>query len=159
MVLNQHAEFCLRSNIRILYEHLSEAIDECEKEWNVVENILRVNAYLCATINAVVSYIERLIEADRMQETDFVKALKFANNLQKHNAQLVRIPRVTGGIEFPICLENDIEILPIAIVWDDCIGLETKSKQQRNCYDNLFMQHSIKETLTPIVQDLLSGKY
>jgi len=44
-----------------------------------------INAYLSATLNTVVAYIDWLIEVKRMLENDIVEALKFANNLQNHN--------------------------------------------------------------------------
>ena len=76
MVLNESAENILRSNVNILFDQLEKAVNEYLCNGHSRGEFSFINAYLSATLNAVVSYIERLIEAGRMQELDVVEALK-----------------------------------------------------------------------------------
>lgn len=159
MELHENAEKVLKSNIKILFPHLESAVDEYIRDGHGMGEFSFINAYLSATLNAVVAYIDRLIEAGRMQENDVVEALKFANNLQKHNPRLIRIVKSTGGFEFPFCIEDGgLEFLEISVVWDDCIGLQTKKKAQRESYEKYLQQREIIETLKPIVECLLDGR-
>jgi len=104
-----------------------------------------------------VAYIDRLIKTKQLEETELVLALKFANNLQKHNPQLIRIARSIGGNNFPECYENEIIYSETSIVWDDCIGLKTDRPTQKINYKKHFQQRPIIETLTPIVDNLLDN--
>ena len=156
--LNEHAETVLKSNIEILYSQLNSAIQDYLHFGHCIGEFRYVNAYLGATLNALVSYIDRLIEVGRFSETDIVQALKFANNLQKHNPQLICMSKAIGGLTFPMCFEEEFSIPEIQLVWDDCIGLKTKKLSQREAYEKCFQQQPIAETLEPIVRELLSGK-
>ena len=159
MELNANAERVLKSNIKILFEQLENAVDEYIRSGHCMGEFSFINAYLSATLNAVVSYIERLIEAGRMQELDVVEALKFANNLQKHNPQLIRIFKPNGGFEFPFCIEEDgFEFLEISIVWDECVGLKTRKVSQKESYKKYLQQRKVIDTLKPIVECLLGGR-
>lgn len=146
----------LKNNIEILYSQLSLAIQDYIDSGHCMGEFRYINAYLGATLNALISYIDRLIEVGRLEETETVQALKFANNLQKHNPQLICMSRSIGGMMFPTFFEEEFTIPEIQIVWDDCIGLKTKKTSQREAYEKLFMQRPIKETLDPIVRGLLS---
>lgn len=159
MVLNESAEKILRSNVNILFDQLEKAVNEYLCNGHSRGEFSFINAYLSATLNAVISYIERLIEAGRMQELDVVEALKFANNLQKHNPQLIRIFKPNGGFEFPFCIEEDgFEFLEISIVWDECAGLKTRKVSQKESYKKYLQQRKVIDTLKPIVECLLSGR-
>lgn len=155
--LNENAERVLKSNIEILYKQLCIAVDEYVQVGCYMGEFSYINAYLSATLNAIVSYVERLIQIGRAEETEVVEALKFANNLQKHNPALVRMSRSMGGIEFPVCFgEDGYEFLEVSVIWDECIGLRTKKQSQKNCYEKIFQQRPIIDTLRPIVEKLLS---
>lgn len=159
MELNDNAERVLKSNIKILFEQLENAVDEYICSGHCIGEFSFINAYLSATLNAVVAYIDRLIEVKRMLEDDIVEALKFANNLQKHNPQLIRMIKSNGGFEFPFCIEEDgFEFIEISIVWDECIGLKTKKSSQKESYEKYFQQRKVIDTLTPIITYLLDGR-
>lgn len=156
MELHENAEKVLKSNIEILYGQLCAAVHDYIETGHCMGEFRYINAYLCAAINAIVAYIDRLIEVGHMEESEIVQAIKYANNLQKHNPQLIRMSRSIGGFEFPICFTEDFSIPVIEIVWDDCIGLKTKKPSQKDAYEKYFQQRPIIETLDPIVQKLLS---
>ena len=158
MELNERAEAVLKSNIEVLYAQLISAIQDYLDSGHCMGEFRYINAYLGATLNALVSYIDRLIEVGRLSETDTVQALKFANNLQKHNPQLICMSRAIGGLMFPMYFEEEFSIPEIQLIWDDCIGLKTKKSSQREAYEKCFQQRPIAETLEPIVRELLSDK-
>lgn len=155
MELHENAKKVLKSNIEILFNQLKVAVDNYINYGHSIGEFCFINAYLSATINAMVAYIERLVDTKQLDETELVEALKFANNLQKHNPQLIRMAKSTGGMSFPICFENEIIFPQISIVWDDCICLETRKKSQKINYEKHFQQRPVIETLTPIIDALL----
>ena len=156
MELHINAEKVLKNNIEIMYWELEKAIKTYIKEGHYMGELKYVNAYLCATINSIVAYVERLIKAQRLEEDDIVQALKYVNNLQKHNPQLVSVPKAVGGFCFPLVFTDSFRIPEINIVWDDCIGLDTKKASQKDCYEKYFKQRGIIDTLKPIVVILLN---
>ena len=156
--LDERAEAVLKSNIEILYSQLDSSIQEYLKHGYSTGEVRYINAYLSATLNAIISYVDRLMEVGRMKNNERIRALKFANNLQKHQAQLICLSKTIGGFTFPFCIEGEFEIPKIEVVWDDCIGLKTESPNQRKAYDNLFKKKPIIETLEPIISELLDGE-
>ena len=155
--LDERAESVLKSNIEILYAQLDSSVQDYLKHGYSTRDVRYINAYLGATLNAIISYIDRLIEVGRLENNEKIRALKFANNLQKHNPQLISISKPIGGFTFPFSLEGGFSIPKIEVIWDDCIGLETNSLAQRYAYDMLLKKKSIIETLEPIVRELLDG--
>lgn len=153
--LNDRAEAILKSNIEILYSQLQLAIKNYVRHGHSSGEFCYINAYLSATLNAVISYVDRLIKIGRITETEIIEALKFANNLQKHNPGLISISKSRGGIEFPIAFEDGFEILEIEVVWDDCIALKSRKPSQKIAYEKCFQQKPVIETLEPIIRDLL----
>lgn len=156
--LDKRAEDVLRSNIEILYSQLDSSIQDFFKYGYHKREIRYINAYLSATLNAIISYVERLIKVGCMSETETVLALKFANNLQKHEAQLISISKPEGGFTLPFSLEGGFSIPKIEVLWDDCIGLSTEYTSQREAYEKLLKKKPIIETLEPIVRELLNGE-
>ena len=67
-----------------------------------------INSYLFVTINAMVSYIDRLVVAKLLEENELVETLKYVNNMLKHNPHFVRIVKPNGDMSFPECFENEI---------------------------------------------------
>lgn len=150
MNLHENAEKVLKSNIEILFNHLKKAISNYISSGHAMGEYQFINAYLSATLNAIMAYIDRLLSTGQLEETEIIEALKYANNLQKHNPQLIKMAKSIGGFSFPICFENEIDI-----VWDDCIGLKTRKESQKNSYEKNLQQRPVIETLTPIVDMLL----
>lgn len=155
MNLHENAEKVLKSNTEILFNHLKEAISNYISSGHAMGEYQFINAYLSATLNAIMAYIDRLLSTGQLEETEIIQALKYANNLQKHNPQLIKMAKSIGGFSFPICCENEIEIPEINIVLDDCIGLKTRKESQKNSYEKYLQQRPVIETLTPIVDMLL----
>lgn len=153
--LSENVENTLKSNIEILFMHLTNAINEYIDKGECMGELKYINAYLAATINAIVSYIDKLIEVDRLQENDVVQALKFVNNLHKHNPHFVSVTKRVGGLSFPMSFPLEIECCNI--VWSECVGLTTKKKQQKDAYEKLFQHREILKTLATIVNSLLYG--
>ncbi|MDP4118948.1 MAG: hypothetical protein Q8873_07140 [Bacillota bacterium] len=157
MELNENSKKVLKSNIEILFNQLKVAVDSYVKNGRSMGDFSFINAYLSATLNAMVSYIDRLVKVTQLEESELVEALKFANNLQKHKPELIQIAKSTGGMAFPICFENEVIISEISVVWDDCICLKTRKDAQKISYEKNFQQQPIIETLTPIVDKLLQN--
>ena len=153
--LDERAEAVLKSNIEILYAQLTSSIQDFLDSENLMGDVRYINAYLSATLNAIISYMERLISVGRLSETETVQALKFANNLQKHNPQLISVSKPVQGFTLPFCLKDGFSLSEVHVVWDDCIGLETRSQSQRKAYEKCFMKKSVTYTLEPIVRELL----
>lgn len=159
VILNERVEQRLKSNIEIVFHDLEKAITDYLDYGHTCGEFRYIDAYLSATTNAIVSYIECLQIANRIKETEIIEALKFTNNLQKHNERLVTLERSIGGFTFPFCFpEEGLSIEKIAVIWDDCIGLNTRKPSQKENYTKHFMQRNVLETLKPIVQELLSDK-
>lgn len=152
--LSDNVENTLKSNVEILFEHLKNSITEYIDKGECMGELKYINAYLSATINAIVSYIDKLIEVDRLQENDVVEALKFINNLHKHNPHFVSVTKRVGGFSFPMSFPLEIECCNI--VWSECIGLTTKKKQQKEAYENIFQHREILDSLTIVVNNLLN---
>lgn len=152
--LHENSEKILKSNIEILFANLSDAIKKYVNDGEWMGELKYINAYLSATIHAIVCYIDKLIEVGRMEETETVQALKYVNNLQKHNPNFVSVAKRTGGFVFPMYFPMSCE--PYDVVWSECIGLKTRKEQQKNAYDSLFQHRKILDVLAKIVNVLLS---
>lgn len=134
--LDKRAEDVLRSNIEILYSQLDSSIQDFFKYGYHKREIRYINAYLSATLNAIISYVDRLMEVGRMKNNERIRALKFANNLQKHQAQLICLSKTIGGFTFPFCIEGEFEIPKIELfgmnVLDWKLNQPTKRKHMRS---------------------------
>lgn len=153
-LLHENSEEILKSNIEILFGNLSDAIKKYIDNGEWMGELKYINAYLSATIHAIVCYIDKLIEVGRMQETETVQALKYVNNLQKHNPNFVSITKRTGGFVFPMSFPFSCEMYDV--VWSECIGLTTKKPTQKVAYEQLFQDRKILDILNEIVVKLLS---
>ena len=155
-LLHKNSELVLKNNIEILFSDLSDAIKKYVDAGEWMGELKYINAYLSATIHAIVCYIDKLIEVGRMEETKVVQSLKYVNNLQKHNPNFVSIAKRTGGFIFPISFPFSCELYDV--VWSECIGLETRKPQQKESYEQLFQHRKILDVLIPIVIELLEEK-
>ncbi len=153
-ILHENSEKILKSNIEVLFANLSDAIQKYVNDGEWMGELKYINAYLSATIHAIVCYIDKLIEVGRMQETETVQALKYVNNLQKHNPNFVSVTKRIGGLEFPMSFPFSCETYDI--VWSECIGLDTRKPQQKDSYEKLFQDRKILDILNEVVAKLLS---
>ena len=153
-ILHENSEKILKSNIEILFANLSDAIKKYVNAGEWMGELKYINAYLSATVHAIVCYIDKLIEVGRMQETETVQALKYVNNLQKHNPNFVSITKRTGGFVFPMSFPFSCEMYDV--VWSECIELTTKKPTQKVAYEKLFKDRKILDILSGIVQELLN---
>ena len=92
-----------------------------------------------------------------MEETEVAQALKYVNNLQKHNPNFISVTKRTGGLDFPMSFPFSCE--PYDIVWSECIGLTTKKPTQKVAYEKLFQDRKIVDVMNVIVQELLSENF
>ena len=155
--LNIESEDILKSNIEILFNDLSDAINRYIDSGEWLGELKYINAYLSATVHAVICYIDKLIEVGRMEESKVVEALKYVNNLQKHNPNFVSIAKRSGGFVFPVSCPFSCESFDI--VWSECIGLETKKPQQKESYEQLFQNRKILDVLSDVVIKLLNDDF
>lgn len=153
-ILHENSEKILKSNIEILFANLNDAIKKYVNAGEWMGELKYINAYLSATVHAIVCYIDKLIEVGRMEETEVVQALKYVNNLQKHNPNFVSITKRTGGFVFPMSFPFSCEMYDA--VWSECIGLTTKKPTQKVAYEKLFQDRKILDILSGIVQELLN---
>ena len=153
-ILHENSEKILKSNIEILFANLSDAIKKYVNDGEWMGELKYINAYLSATVHAIVCYIDKLIEVGRMEETEVVQALKYVSNLQKHNPNFISVTKRTGGLDFPMSFPFSCE--PYDIVWSECIGLTTKKPTQKVAYEKLFQDRKILDILSGIVQELLN---
>lgn len=153
-ILHENSEKILKSNIEILFGNLNDAIKKYIDDGEWMGELKYINAYLSATIHAIVCYIDKLIEVGRMEETEVVQALKYVNNLQKHNPNFVSITKRTGGFVFPMSFPFSCEMYDV--VWSECIGLTTKKPTQKVAYEKLFQDRKILDILDVIVKKLLN---
>lgn len=154
--LHENSEIVLKSNIEILFNNLNDAIKKYVDAGEWLGELKYINAYLSATIHAMVCYIDKLIEVGRMEESRIVQALKYVNNLQKHNPNFVSITKRTGGFIFPISFPFSCELYDV--VWAECIGLQTRKQQQKEAYEQFFQHRKILDVLRPVVIELLNGR-
>lgn len=134
--LSENVECTLKSNIEILFMHLKNSIEEYIEKGECMGDLKYINAYLAATINAIVSYVDKLVEIKRLKENDVIEALKFVNNLYKHNPNFVSATKRIGGFSFPMSFPLEIECCNI--VWSECIGLTTKKSTAKKCIRKNF---------------------
>lgn len=167
--LTPEAVETLKSNLEILYGDLEKAVNEYVRAGYSKGDCRYINAYLAATLNAIASYLERLIETEEIQlrvcsnvkrkeEPEAVKAIKCANNLLKHNSLVIKLVHGRGGITFPIEFNGQFSIPEIAVDWAGCDaeGITVRNADQMIAFEHLFVGRPLLGTLRPIVQELLS---
>lgn len=141
-----------RANFLIVYQDLVNSIQhyiDCDYNHGQTD---KIDAYLAATIHAIIDYSERFWGDD----TEIIKACKYANNTQKHNLLLISHKRTTGGVHFPI--HFPLEFPPITVIWNYNPQVQTKSCAQKRAFEHLFAGKEIIETLQPIVQRIEADK-
>ena len=151
MAINyMEAKESLISNFEVVYEDLNKAVGECIGEKHNSIELKYVNAYLAATIHAMLDYIDRYIKDD-----ESVLAFKYVNNSIKHVKGFVTHSTVSGGVSFPI--EFPIEFTPINVIWKNEAELDVRHKEQKEAYNNIFAGHEIMKSIKPMADKILSG--
>lgn len=140
----------LQSNFRIMLSGLQNAIEEYLESGYYVEKLEYVEAYLVATIHALMDYADRFLKDD-----DEIMACRYVNNTIKHVAGYVTHKEVTGGLTFPISFP--IELEEIKVVWRNDADLECRHKDQKNAYVKCFAGKALLETLRPLAKRVEQG--
>ena len=137
----------LKSNFQIMYEELQSLINKYVR--NTGDRLLerKVEAYLSATIHALVDYSSRFLESNHS-----LTACSYVNNTIKHADGFVSYKQVEGGIEFPI--EFPTEIKPVEVVWRN-VDLVCRHDNQKRAYKELLEGRNILDTLEPIAKEIL----
>lgn len=140
----------LQSNFEIVYNQLTEAIQEYLESGHSKGEFKYIEAYLAATIHSIMDYAERYMEND-----DIINACRYVNNILKHNPNFVTHKKITGGMEFPISFPICIE--EIKVVWNYDESLSVHSPKQKPAFERIFADRVIIETLEPIAKKILQG--
>ena len=136
------------SNIQILYSDLKNAInDYIEGGYSKGESKF-INAYLMAVIGAIVAYKDTIIKG---QESEEIKACKYANNMLKHDPIIVTHIKPTGGIEFPIEIPLEIPEIDVVWKWQD---LDAHHQDQKDAFKKLFVGKPVLETLEGVLSQI-----
>lgn len=136
----------LRSNFTILFNDLKKAINYYLKEGYLTRETKYVEAYLSATIHALVDYADKYLDP----KSEIILACKYVNNTLKHNDLLVTHKTVIGGFSFPMSFPMKIE--KIQVVWNYDPLIKTRHQNQQNAFQKCFAGRPILETLLPIAQ-------
>lgn len=140
------AKQVFRQNFLVVYQNLKDAITEYKSAGDFSGSTIQIDAYLAASLHALVNYSERYFD----KSEEIFKACKYANNTQKHNLLLVTHKKVTGGFRFPISFPFVIE--KIEIVWNYDDRVTAKHMDQQNAFKRLFSGKPILDTLQPIAE-------
>ncbi len=137
-----------KSNFLIVYYDLESAIQEYINYGHNRGEVEKIDAYLTATIHAVIDYSERFWDG----ETEIIKAFKYANNVLKHNKMLISHRKTIGGVHFPI--QFPLEFSPIAVIWNYDDKVESRYSEQQKAFENILAGKDIIETFQPIVEQI-----
>lgn len=140
----------LQNNFEIMYKGLLNAVAQYLGHGHAASKIDEIEAYLVATIHALMDYADRFLQDD-----ESILACRYVNNTIKHADGFVTHKEVTGGFSFPITFPLEIE--EIKIVWKRCAELECRYKNQKNAYQNCFAGKPLVETLQPIADMIRNG--
>jgi len=144
----------LKSNFQIMYEELQSLINKYVR--NTGDRLLerKVEAYLSATIHALVDYSSRFLKLNSA-----LTACNYVNNTIKHADGFVSYKQIEGGVEFSkdFSIDFPIDIKPIEVVWRN-VDLDCWHDNQKRAYKELFEGKNILDTLAPIVKEILDGE-
>lgn len=145
------AKEVFRSNFRIQYNQLVEAIQKYKEEGHLRGETQYIESYLASTIHSIMDYAERYLKED-----DVINACRYVNNTIKHNLQLISHKEITGGLEFPmsfpICVEQ------VEIVWRYDSSLSCRKPEQKEAFKKVFANNIVLDTLKPIAKMILDGE-
>lgn len=140
----------LQSNFRIMFMGLQKAIDDYAKSGYHAEKIEFVEAYLVASIHALMDYADRFLKDD-----DEIMACRYVNNTAKHVDGYVTHKEVAGGFTFPVSFPLECE--KIRVIWKKSADLECRHKDQKYAYIKCFAGKELLETLSPLADKIAKG--
>ena len=133
-----------------MYQHLNEAIKDYLDSGHIRGDLQFIEAYLAATIHAIIDYAERFLKEDEM-----IKACKYANNILKHNQQFNTHKKIIGGVTFPISFPKTFE--EIKVVWNYDERLTVRYPEQKSAFKKMFAGKAILETIEPLERIIANG--
>ncbi len=136
----------LKSNFTILFNNLKMAINQYLKEGYLTRETKYVEAYLAATIHALMDYADKYLDS----KSEIILACKYANNTLKHNELLITHEEIIGGFSFPISFPIKME--KIQVVWNYDASVKTRHQNQQDAFKNCFAGRPILETLLPVAR-------
>lgn len=143
----------LKNNFFIVYQDLKDAIDEYLSSGHCQGKTEKIDAYLAATIHAIIDFYERCPQ----KSSQIIDACKYANNTLKHNGSLISHKEISGGlsslIEFPF------ESPEITVIWNYDSSIQTNSKAQQQAFEKLFAGQEILQTLVPLAEWIVSETF
>lgn len=137
------------SNIRVLYSDLKKAINNYIDHGHTTGEVKYINAYLMATIGAIVAYKDTVLKTQ--EESYEIKACKYANNMLKHDPEIITHIKPVGGFEFPIFFPLEIPEIDVIWKWQD---LYSKHSDQKKAFKELFAEQSVLETMESVLTQL-----
>lgn len=140
----------LKSNFLIVYQDLKDAINEYLSSGHCQGKTEKIDAYLAATIHALIDFDIRCPYKDRQ----VIQAFEYANNTLKHNKSLISHKEISGGVTFPV--EFPIEIPKITVIWNYDSSVKAKYKNQQQAFEDLFAGREIFQTLEPLAKWIAS---
>lgn len=140
----------LQNNFKIMFEGLQKAIEDYLEYGTCTGRMEYVEAYLVATIHALMDYADRFLLDD-----DEIMACRYVNNTIKHVAGYVTHKEVTGGVTFPITFPLACE--EIKVVWKSEADLACRYEDQKKAYIKCFAGKSLLDTLTPLANKIEQG--
>lgn len=137
------------SNIRILFSDLKKAINDYYDHGHTTGEVKYINAYLMAVIGAIAAYKDTVLKGHK--ESDEIKACKCANNMLKHDPEIISHIKPVGGFHFSA--SSQVVFPEIDVVWRRH-DLEGKCSEQKKAYMELFSEQSVLETLGDVLNQL-----
>ncbi len=140
----------LQNNFKLMYSRLCWAIDDYLKHGHNDKGIDELEAYLAATMHALMDYAERYLKDD-----DIILACKYVNNTIKHVHGFITHKEITGGFTFPISFPFGCE--EIKVVWKYNESLDCRHKDQKEAYKRCFVGKPLLEILQPLADIIEMG--
>lgn len=137
-------KYVLKSNLLIVFSDLERAIQQYLDYGYSIGETKYIDAYLAATIHALMDYADTYLSRDDEQ----VQACQYANNTLKHNSSLITHKKITGGLTFPIYFPMKSE--KMEIVWNFDSNVKTRHKDQQHAFEIYFAGKPYFETLRPL---------
>lgn len=138
----------LKSNFLILFSNLENSIIEYLKHGHSTGEMQYIDAYLAATIHALVDYADKYLDKD----DEKIQACRYANNTLKHNGELISHKKSTGGFSFPFSSPFVME--EINIIWSYDISIKVRHPEQQKAFEKHFAGKPILDTLRPIMRQI-----
>ena len=140
----------LQNNFRIMLLGLQNAIKEYLEHGCYTGKIDEVEAYLVASIHALMDYADRFLENDER-----ILACRYVNNTIKHAGGFVTHKEITGGLTFPMFFPSEFK--KIKFIWKNNADLECRYINQKEAYIHYFAGKELLETLNPLADMIENG--